>query len=105
MSQTIKQEMTWVLMSQLRDDTKNEDVERITSERITSEIIGLVDKWQSEGKFIWSGPLSDNKTGMAIFEATEEDAHRFYDTYDKICSGILEYHFYQWESIPFLSML
>ncbi len=100
MSQTTEQNRVWVLMSQFRDDTKRDQVEGISQ-----QIIELVDEWQSNGKFIWSGPLDDNKTGMAIFEATEEDAHRFYDRYDKICSGILEYHLYQWESIPFLSML
>ncbi len=99
-TQEIKPQTIWVLMSQLRDDTKEEDLGRITQ-----SIIELVDEWQSQGNFIWSGPLSDNKTGMAIFEATEEDAHGFYNRYDKICSGILEYHLYQWESIPFLSML
>lgn len=85
---------------QLREDTKEEDLGRITH-----SIIELVDEWQYQGKFIWSGPLSDNKTGMAIFEATKDDADEFYDRYDKICSGVLEYHLYQWESIPFLSML
>jgi hypothetical protein len=99
-TQEIKPQTIWVLMSQLREDTKKEDVERITQ-----SIIKLVDEWQSQGKFMWSGPLSDNKTGMAIFETTDEDAHKFYDEYSKICSNILEYHMYQWESIPFLSIL
>jgi uncharacterized protein YciI len=100
MSQATEQGTTWVLMSQLRDDTKKEDFESITP-----EIIELVDQWQSRGKFIWSGPLSDNRTGMAIFEGTNEEAHQFYDKYDKICSGILEYHLYQWESMPLLGIL
>ncbi len=100
MSQATEQETTWVLMSQIRDDIKKEDLERITP-----EIIELVDQWQSRGKFIWSGPLSDDKTGMAIFEGTKEEADRFYDNYDKICSGILEYHLYQWESMPLLGVL
>lgn len=100
MSQIIKQNRTWVLMSQFRDNTTKEDLEKITP-----PIIDLVDKWQSKGKFIWSGPLSDNKTGMAIFEATEEEAKEFHEEYGKICSGILDYFLYQWESIPFLSML
>lgn len=87
-------------MSQIRENTQS-----VQFEKISQPIIELVDEWQSKGKFIWSGPLDDNRTGMAIFEATEEDVHRFYDKYDKICAGILEYHLYQWESIPLLSML
>jgi hypothetical protein len=42
---------------------------------------------------------------MAVFEATEKEANRFYDKYDKICSGVLTYHLYQWDSFPLLSML
>ncbi|MDE1728616.1 MAG: hypothetical protein KGI02_06410 [Thaumarchaeota archaeon] len=100
MSQIIKQNRTWVLMSQLRDNTTKEDLEKITP-----SIIELVDKWQSKGKFIWSGPLSDEKTGMAIFEATEEEAQEFHEEYGRICSEMLDHSLYQWESIPFLSML
>lgn len=100
MSQIMQQNKVWVLMSQLIEDTKKEDVESIIK-----SVSKLVDEWQLQGRFIWSGPLSDNQTGMAVFEATEEDAHKFYDRYDKICSGILQYHLYQWESMPFLSML
>lgn len=100
MSQIIIQNRIWVLMSQLRDNTTEEDLEKITP-----LIIELVDKWQSQYKFIWSGPLSDNKTGMAIFEATEEEAQEFHEEYGGICSGILDHSLYQWESIPFLSML
>lgn len=87
-------------MSQLREDTRKEDLERITP-----AIIELVDKWQSQGKFIWSGPLSDNRTGMAIFEASDEESNKFHEEYGNICSGILDHSIYQWESIPFLSML
>lgn len=51
------------------------------------------------------GPLDDNKTGIAVFEATQEEARDFYDKYDKACSGILNYHLCQWSAIPFLSAL
>lgn len=99
-TETVSEKKLWVLVSSLDQNTKEEDLQRITP-----SVIELVDEWQSTGKFIWSGPFNDNKTGMAIFEATEEESNIFYDKYDKICSGILEYHLYQWESIPFLSML
>jgi len=42
---------------------------------------------------------------MAIFEATKEESNRFYDKYDKICSGVLSYYLYQWDSFPLLSIL
>jgi len=100
MSQIIEENKVWVLMSQLRENTKKDQ-----AEGIAQSIIELVDEWQSSGNFIWSGPLDDNKTGMAIFQAPEEKARRFYDMYKKICADVLEYHLYQWESMPFLSML
>ncbi len=102
MSQTtvIAEKQVWVLVSSLKDDTKDVDLQMITP-----SVIELINEWQSQGKFIWSGPFNDNKTGMAVFEATEEEARTMYGRYDKICSGILNYHLYQWSAIPFLSVL
>ena len=54
---------------------------------------------------MWSGAFNDNATGMAVFEATEQEANEFYDKYDRICSGILEYSMYQWDAMPILSVL
>jgi uncharacterized protein YciI len=97
-TETIPQTM-WVLVSSIHDNTKEEDLVRIVP-----QVIQLVDEWQSEGRFIWSGPLSDNKTGIAIFEGTKEDADRFSEIYGSICSGILNFEMYKWDAIPFLSM-
>lgn len=97
---TVSEKQLWVLVSSLKEDTKPIDLEMITQ-----SVIELVSEWQSQGGFIWSGSLDDNKTGLAIFEATEEQARAFYGKYDKICSGILEYHLYQWSAMPFLSVL
>ena len=99
-TETVSEKKLWVVVSSLDKNTKEEDLQRITP-----SVIELVDEWQSTGKFIWSGPFTDNKTGMAIFEASEEESNRFYDKYDKICSGVLSYHLYQWDSFPLLSML
>lgn len=99
-TQTASERKLWVLMSTVKGTTKEEDVERVTPS--ISELIG---EWQSQGKFIWSGPLNDNQTGMAIFEASEEEANRFYEKYDKNCSGVLECHLHQWKALPFLSIL
>lgn len=100
MSQTISQKQLWVLVSSLKEQTKQVDLEMITP-----SVIELVNEWQTKGNFIWTGPFDDSKTGMAIFEATQEQAREFYDKYDKVCSGILDYHMYQWSAIPFLSAL
>ncbi|HII36210.1 MAG TPA: hypothetical protein HA319_04085 [Nitrosopumilaceae archaeon] len=103
MSQITKaneQKSVWVLVSGLKADTTELDLKKVVP-----SVIELVNDWQSRGNFIWSGPFQDNKTGMAIFEATEEDARTFYDKYDKICSDILDYHLDQWGAIPFLSAL
>jgi hypothetical protein len=100
MSQTISQKQLWVLVSSLKEQTKQIDLEMITP-----SVIELVNEWQTKGNFIWTGPFDDSKTGMAIFEATQEQAREFYDKYDKVCSGILDYHMYQWSAIPFLSAL
>lgn len=54
---------------------------------------------------IWSGPFNDNKTGIAIFEATQEEANLLYDKYANACSGVLDYFLYQWEAMPILSIL
>lgn len=97
---TVSEKQTWVLVSTLKQNTKEEDLQRIVP-----SIIDHIDEWQSAGKFIWSGPFNDNKTGMAIFEATEEDAKVFYDKYDKTCIGVLDYYLYKWDALPFLAML
>jgi hypothetical protein len=99
-TETVSEKKLWVLVSSLKDDTKEIDLRMVAP-----SVIELIDEWQSAGKFIWSGPFNDNKTGMAIFDATEEESKRFYDKYDKICSGVLSYHLHQWDSLPFLSML
>jgi len=90
----------WVLVSSLKENTSEQELERITP-----AISELIDQWQSKGKMIWSGPLDNNVTGMAVFEDTEEEAKNFYSQYNKICSDILEHHLYQWDAMPILSIL
>ena len=90
----------WVLISVYKEDTNPADLAKITP-----QIRGLVDMWQSECKMMWSGALDDNRTGLAIFEATESDANLVYAKYDQICAGILEYSLYRWDAMPVLSFL
>lgn len=89
----------WVLVSVLKDGATDYDLERITPDVKT-----LVDKTCSKGKFLWSGPLDDNKTGLAIFEATGEEAHELFEENKRITSDVLDSYFYHWGAFPFLSV-
>ncbi len=97
-SETISEKLTWVLVSSVHDNTSVDDFAKITP-----QVVELVDEWQDKGKFVWSGPLSDNKTGIAIFQGTKEEADEFHSRYDKICSGVLNSYMYQWDAMPLLS--
>jgi len=97
---TIIQKKPWVLVSVFKDNTNEHDLKKITP-----EISNLVDEWHSKGSIMWSGAFNDNKTGMAVFEATEDEANDFYAKYDKACSGVLDYNLYQWDAMPILSLL
>ena len=90
----------WVLVSSYKENTNPVDLEKIIP-----QIKDLIDEWHFQGKFMWSGAFNDNKTGMAVFEATEQEARQFYDKYTKICSGVLEHFLYQWDAMPLLSIL
>lgn len=98
-SEMIPEKFTWVLVSSIHDNTSVDDFVKITP-----QVIELVDEWQLEGRFVWSGPLSDNKTGIAIFQGTKDEADEFLVRYNKICSGILNSHMYQWDAMPLLSL-
>ena len=98
--QELIQRNTWVLISVFRENTNPNDLSRITP-----QIQEIIDDWQSTGKIMWSGAYNDDATGMAVFDATEQEANEFYNKYDKICSGILEYTMYQWDAMPILSLL
>lgn len=96
----ISQRKPWILISVLKENTNEQDIERIRP-----GISDLVDQWQSQGRMIWSGPLNDNKTGIAIFEATEDEANQFYNKYEQVCKDALDYYLYQWDAMPLLSFM
>ena len=91
---------SWVLVSNIKDDTNPQDLERIVP-----QVTALVDEWQSQGKIMWSGPFDNNASSMAVFEATEQEAKEFFSKYENICSGVLSYYMYQWDAMPILSVL
>ena len=90
----------WVLVSNIKDDTAPVDLEMITP-----QVAQLVDEWQSKGRIMWSGAFENTPSSMAVFEATESEAKEFFQKYEDICSGILNYYMYQWDAMPILSVL
>ena len=54
---------------------------------------------------MWSGSFNTQPSSMAVFEATEQDAKKFYAEYSKECDGVLVHHMYQWDAMPILSVL
>jgi hypothetical protein len=98
--QTQSNKKLWVLVSSLKENTKQEDLDRITP-----QVSNLVDEWHSRGKFIWSGPLDNNKTGLAIFEGEEKEANQLLDEHKHASLDVLDSYLYQWDALPFLSLL
>ena len=98
--QTQSDKRLWVLVSSLKENTVQEDLDRITP-----QVSNLVDYWHSRGKFVWSGPLDNNKTGLAIFEASEAEAVQLLEDHKHASLDVLESYLYQWDAMPFLSLL
>jgi uncharacterized protein YciI len=90
--QEVAQKELWVLVSQLKENADNSELERIAP-----QVLSIIDQWNDSGKFIWSGPFGDNAGGMAVFEATKDEANRFAEDYGKIASGVLSYYVYKWD--------
>ena len=98
--QQVQKTKNWVIITVLKEDAPIDD-----PQRISSLIQDLIDTWQSQGKILWSGTFDDNVTSMTVFEGTEQEANEFYQKYDTICTGILEYSIYEWNAMPILSFL
>ncbi|MBT4325850.1 MAG: hypothetical protein HOD60_02925 [Candidatus Nitrosopelagicus sp.] len=90
----------WVLVSSMNKDTNPQDLQRIAP-----QVSILVDEWQSKGKIMWSGAFDNERSSMAVFEATEDEAKEFFKKYESICSGVLNYYLHQWDAMPILSVL
>ncbi len=101
MSQTLETESKklWVLVSSLKEKATNDDLQRITP-----SVSALVDQWHSRGKFVLSGPLDNNTTGLAVFEATENEAKQLLEEHKRASSEALDSYLYQWDALPFLSL-
>ena len=90
----------WVLVSNVREDTKSIDLQMIAP-----KITELVDEWQSTGRIMWSGAFDNEQSSMAVFEATEQEAKDFFKKYERVCSGVLNFYLHQWDAMPILSIL
>lgn len=97
--QTPKGDKLWVLVSALKNNATDSDIERIAP-----SVSKIVDSWNEKGKFVLSGPFSDGKTGMAVFQGTKEEAERFLGENKRITSGVLESYLYEWGALPILSI-
>lgn len=102
MSQNVESESKklWILVSSLKEDANNDDLQKISP-----SVSNLVDQWHSRGKFIWSGPLDNNKTGLAVFEATENEAKQLLKEHKEVSSEVLDSFLYQWDALPLLSLV
>ena len=102
MSQTLEtgNKKLWILVSSLKDEATDEDLQKVTP-----PVSALVEKWHSRGKFLWSGPLDNNKTGLAVFEGTENEAKQLLDEHKSASSKVLDSYLYQWDALPILSLL
>ena len=100
MSQKNTENKVWVIVSSLKENTKQADLER-TAHNVSA----LVDEWNSKQKFVWSGPLNNNKSAMAIFEANDKEAKKMYEQNKTATSGVLDSYLYEWDALPFLSIL
>lgn len=102
MSQTLETEnkKLWVLVSSLKETITDDDLQKIVP-----SVSALVDQWQARDKFVLSGPLDNNKTGLAIFEATEKEAKQLLEEQKHASSDALDSYLYKWDALPFLSLL
>lgn len=101
MSQTQQTNLKpWVLTVTLKGSSKEYD-----PERFSQAVKELFNKWHTKGKFLWSGPLDDNKTALTVFEGTEEEAKNILEDYKKAIGDAVDIELRQWEALPILSLL
>ena len=100
MSETNQEKKVWVIVSSLKENANQSDLERTAT-----KVRALVDEWNTQQKFVWSGPLDNNKSAMAVFEADEEEAKKMFEQNKIATSGVLDSYLYEWDAMPILSIL
>ena len=98
--EVINERKLWVIMSTRKKEGSEKELE------IIKPIVEkLNEQWFEKGDFIWTGSFDDQKTSMAIFEAVEDKAKKYFDNYSKICSSSLEIKIHQWDALPLFTIL
>lgn len=95
MSQEIKPR---VLVTSMKEKINPQDLEHVVP-----LVSSLVEKWQSQDKIMWPGPFNE-KSSMAVFEATEGEAKEIFKKYENACYKVFSY-LYQRGAMPLLSVL
>ena len=98
--EVIDERKLWVIIS-----TRKKDLAENELEVIKPMIEKLNEQWFEKGDFIWAGRFDDEKTSMAIFEATEEKAKKYFESYSKVCAGSLAANLFQWDAMPLFTIL
>jgi hypothetical protein len=98
--EVLEERKLWVIISTRKSDSLENELEIIKP-----MIEKLNEQWFEKGDFIWSGRFDDNKTSMAIFEATKDKACKYFDSFSKACANSLTTSLHQWDALPLLSIL
>lgn len=98
--EVINERSLWVILSIRRtdDDTNELDIVKPMIEKLNEE-------WFKKGDFVWAGRFDDDKTSMAVFEATEEKAKNYFEHYSKICENSLDIKLHKWDALPLFTIL
>lgn len=99
-SEVINERKLWMIIT-----TRKENCEENELEILKPMIEKLNEFWFRKGDFVWAGRLDDEKTSMAIFEATEEKAGNYFSQYHAVCNGILDVNLHQWDAFPLFMVL
>jgi len=98
--EVIDERKLWVIISTRKKDSAENELEIIKP-----MVEKLNEQWYEKGDFIWAGGFDDEKTSMAIFEATEEKAKKYFEAYSNVCAGSLVTNLHQWDALPLFTIL
>ena len=99
-SEVINDRKLWVIISTRKKDHVENELSII--QHIVEK---LNEQWFEKGEFIWTGRFDDEKTSMAIFEATMEKATKYFDAYSKITNDSIDTKMHKWDAIPLFTIL
>lgn len=99
-SEVINERKVWMIIS-----TRKEDCEEEELEIIKPIIEKLNEQWFEKDNLVWAGRLDDEKTSIAVFEATEEKAKNFFEQYHAVCENALNVKLHQWDAFPLFTIL